>query len=466
MLWVYWWKQIQYLRSGCSRTRSFLWFVVCVAGLTIRSDQMGVTSLIRALGLKAGFYNNLLATFHSSAIHLDRMNVIWTQLVLKLFSGLLLQVNGRLVLVGDGIKVPKEGKKMPAVKLLHQESDSNTKAPYIMGHSFQAVSILSRTAGSVFAVPLAARIHEGIVLSNRDQRTLLDKMISLLATLCIKKPYYFVVDAYYASQKIVSGLLQENNHLVTRVKSNAVAYLQPINQAKSQRGRPRKYGKKIKLKSLLLQESAMEQAASPLYGEDNVQIRYAVHDLLWRPSARLVRFVVVIHPTRGSCLLMSTDTSLSGLEIIELYGLRFKIEHTFKQAVHVIGAFSYHFWMRAMKPLKRRDGNQYLHRQTESYRQAVKRKLRAYHIFVLAGLVAQGLLHYLSACHTKKVWASFGSWLRTIRPGLAPSELVVSMALRNSLPDFLLVTGKNSILAKFLAQRQDFDRASILRLAS
>jgi hypothetical protein len=34
------------------------------------------------------------------------------------------RVNGRRVLVGDGIKVAKSGKKMPGVKLLHQQSDS------------------------------------------------------------------------------------------------------------------------------------------------------------------------------------------------------------------------------------------------------------------------------------------------------------------------------------------------------
>ena len=61
---------------------------------------------------------------------------------------------------------------MRAVKLLHQESDSNTKPQYIMGHSLQAVSVLVQVAESVFAVPLATRIHEGLVQSNRDTRTL------------------------------------------------------------------------------------------------------------------------------------------------------------------------------------------------------------------------------------------------------------------------------------------------------
>ncbi|MBC8740934.1 hypothetical protein F6X40_30430 [Paraburkholderia sp. UCT31] len=46
---------------------------------------------------------------------------------------------------------------MPGVKLLHQQSDSNTKPEYIMGHSMQAASLLVRAANSVFAVPLWPR---------------------------------------------------------------------------------------------------------------------------------------------------------------------------------------------------------------------------------------------------------------------------------------------------------------------
>ena len=47
-------------------------------------------------------------------------------------------------------------------------------------------------------------------------------------------------------------------------------------------------------------------------------IQYRVRDLLWRPAGRLVRFVAVIHPARGACLLMCTDTSLQAVKIIRL----------------------------------------------------------------------------------------------------------------------------------------------------
>jgi hypothetical protein len=464
-LWAIWWNAILLLRPAFSRLRTFMWFATAVAGLTVRVELLGVTSIVRALNLRPGLYTKLLDHFHSSGVDLDRLSALWAQVVLQLFPGLV-RVNNRLVLVGDGIKTPKRGKKMPAVKLLHQQSESNTKPEYIMGHSMQAVGLLVHAANSVFSVPLAVRIHEGLVWSNRDKRTLLDKMLGLLDILAIKVPFYFVADAYYAAGKMVSGLLDQGNHLVTRVKSNAVAYAPAPPKKGKTRGRPKLYGKKIKLKSLLADSRSMQQVASPVYGERNVTLRYRVCDLLWRPAGRLVRFVAVIHPTRGACILMCTDTSLSAVDIIRLYGLRFKIEHSFKQATRQIGSFAYHFWMKDMIPLRYRNGNQYLHRKSADYRSRVKRKMRAYHAFIQAGVVAQGLLQYLAVAAPKLVWDSFGSWLRTIRPGIPPSELVVAEALRQTLPDFLLTPSKSNSLSKFIAERQDAQNMRIFRLAS
>jgi len=462
-LWIHWWNAIWLLRPAFSRTRSFMWFATAGAGLTVRTEMLGVTSVVRALKLHARFYDRLLDHFHSDAIQPDTLAALWARVVLRLFPHPL-RVNGRLVLVGDGIKAAKRGKKMPAVKLLHQQSECN-KPEYIMGHSLQAVSILMHAAKSVFAVPLAMRIHEGLVWSNRHRRTLLDKMLTLLGIVDIGQAFYFVADAYYASGKIINGLLDQNNHLVTRAKSNAVAYAPHVQHGPKKRGRPRIYAEKISLNSLFKDKQAMQQAPSPVYGEKNVTLQYRTCDLLWRPAARIVRFVTVIHPTRGRCLLMCTDTTLSALEIIRLYGLRFKIEHTFKQAVNVIGSLAYHFWMKKMKPLRRRNGNQYLHRESLDYRNAVKRKMNAYHLFIQTGIVSQGLVQYLAAVFPQLVWDSFGSWLRTIRPGIPPSELVVTTALRQCLPDFLLDTAENNSFAKFILDRQDPDKMELFRLA-
>jgi hypothetical protein len=464
-LWIHWWNVIWLLRPAFSRLRTFLWFATAVAGFSVRTELLGVTSIVRALNLDARCYNALVDCFHSSAVKLDQLTALWTQLMLRRFPQKL-RVNGRCVLVGDGIKIAKCGRKMPAVKLLHQQSDSNTKPEYIMGHSIQVVSLLVHAAASVFAVPLAARIHEGVVWSNRDRRTLLDKMLALLGIVAIAEPFYLVADAYYAAHKIVDGLLRQDNHLLTRVKSNAVAYTAHQQRGRRRRGRPRLYGRKLKVRSLLEDTKAFQQAHSPVYGENKVIIQYRVRDMLWRPAGRMVRFVAVVHPARGSCLLMCTDTSLEALEIIRLYGLRFKIEHTFKQAVRLIGSFSYHFWMSNMKPLRRNNGNQHLHRASPKYRDAVKRKLHAYHVFIQASIVCQGLLQYLAVAFPQLVWNSFGSWLRTIRPGIPPSELVVATALRQRLPEFLLNVAPTSIFAKFVSERQDINRMQDFRLAS
>lgn len=465
MLWKKWWDLASQLRGACSRTRSFVWMIVCLAGMTVRTDLLGVTSIIRALGLLPQCYDRILDFLHSPALNLDTLTHLWRALVLKQ-SGIL-RFNGRPVLVGDGIKVAKSGKKMPAVKKLHQQSESNTKPEYIFGHSCQAVSILFRAAKSVFAVPLLCRIHEGVVFSNRDKRTLLDKMILLFDSLAMSEPAYFVADAYYASGKIVRGLLKNNNHLVTRVKSNAVAYalaVKPSANAPIRRGRPKKYGKKIPIAKMLHDKNTFTCANSPVYGESGITLRYRTVDLLWRPVGIVVRFVIVKHPTRGSIFLMTTDLNLSPLDVIEIYGFRFKIEVSFKQALRVIGTFAYHFWMAHMVPIKRKSGNQHLHKKTGAYCKAVRRKLAAYHRHIQLGLIAQGVLQILSATVPELIWRSFGSWIRTIRPGLAPSEQVTAIALRNTLPEFLADDANTSIWTKFLREKIDLERTEGIRL--
>ncbi len=62
---------------------------------------------------------------------------------------------------------------------------------------------------------------------------------------------------------------------------------------------------------------------------------------------------------------------------------------------------------------------------------------------------------HLSVNFGSTVWKSFRSWLRTMKKDLAPSEMVVSYALRSSLPLFLMGSNKTSPLKKFITDNAD-----------
>jgi hypothetical protein len=438
--------------------------MLVLAGLSTRPERAGVTSLVRILDFSPEAYGRLLHLFHSTALCLDRLTELWVCLVLKLFKPVMAGPH-RVCLV-DGIKVAKEGKKMPAVKKLHQSSGSNTKAPYIMGHSFEAVSLLVRgVAGHIAAVPLIARINEGLVWSNRDKRTLLDKMVVLFLSLTEKwqDPVLLIADAYYASRKVILPLLKHGHHLITRARSNVVAYFPAPRPKTPRRGRPQLYGKKVPLRDLANELSEFKKAPSPCYGDSGVELLYRCIDLLWKPVGKLVRFVIVKHPHRGTIFLLSTNLELKPLEIIELYTHRFKIEVGFKQAIHVLGTYAYHFWMLVMTPIRTSTGNQHLHMKTESYRYLVRRKMKAYHLHVQLGCIAQGLLQHLSLNLGNKVWIQFQGWLRTMDPNRPPSELVTAQALRDRLPEFLDVLAQDRNTKKLLRKFRRPPRLEKLR---
>lgn len=457
-LWLEWCACVKALRPACTRTATFRWMLLALAGFSIRADRAGVTSFVRALALHPRLYPRLLHLFHSKALRLDPLTERWTALCIDRLP--LLRVRGALVCIGDGLKVGKEGRKMPAVKKLHQSSTNNSKPEFIDGHSLQALSLLALTPdGHAAAIPLAARIHEGIhdVPASGPRPTLLDRMVQLFLSLFAADPTtsaILVADAFYASGKVMRPLLEAGHHLVTRARSNAVAYRPAPRPRRPRPGRPRQYGEKVQVRRLFHASDVFQVAPSPVYGE-HLRIEYRSVTLLWRPIAGPVQFVLVRHPQRGRIMLMTTDLQMDPLDVIRLYGYRFKIETGFRQAIHGLGTYAYHFWMSDMTPRRRGQGDQDLRRTSELYQAHVHRKLAAYHRYIQLGCIAQGLLQHLAIRFRDDVWHRFRSWLRTMNPTMPPSELVVAQALRNSLPEYLAGADPDDILAKQLSHHQD-----------
>jgi len=459
-LWNIWLALVNQFEAAFSRKKTFFWLVIILIGFTIKFDSLGVTSLARGAGVASIHYTSMLNFFNSTAVNLEMLQAIWIRLVFSKFSSNIILVNGRCIIPGDGIKIGKEGKKMPGVKWLHQESESNSKAEYIMGHSIQVLSVLAKGLSTCFAIPLAGEIHEGIPLNYKDSRTLLDKMFELLIGLNIPLACYLVLDKYYCSGRFMKQLIEKNIHIVTMMKRGAVAYKLPKVQKSKRRGRPKKYGEKIKLFDLF--KTDLPFIKIPMPGNKNLMIEYYKIELFWRPLGRMAQFVFTRHPLRGDGIAMSTDLTLVPADMIFIYSLRFKIEVMFKQAVHQVGAFFYRFWLKMMAPVKRGSGDKNLQFAPKKFKEGVARKLRSYNLFMLVGFIAQGLLQYLSIYSHETVWKNFGTWLRTIRPNTLPSEMVVSLALANTYNEFLTDVKYVSIFKKFLLAKIDIKRLRYL----
>ena len=118
----------------------------------------------------------------------------------------------------------------------------------------------------------------------------------------------------------------------------------------------------------------------------------------------------------------------------------------------------HHFWMAAMDRLGRNPTTQHLHRRSEDYRNAVRRKLRAYHCFLQAGAIAQGLMTAIGILVPEYCWSKYSSWMRTMNVSRTPSEWVVQHVLRKTFAELLADALGTPDWVKFIRERMDLKR--------
>jgi hypothetical protein len=452
---------VKQFRPAFGREATFAWFVVVFYSLMLRMEMAGVTSLVRCMGLHPDEYLNLLHFFHSSAFSASSLCETWLQIVQHIATPI--SLNGTPLYLVDGVKVGKAGRRMPGVKLLHQESDDNTKPEYIMGHYWGVLSYLITGGTMAFALPLRCQIQDGLKRSPTEVATLIDKMGSLVTGTLIH-PSIIVADAYYTTRGFLSTLRNKGHHYIGKAKSNSVGYeLPPSPPAKRRRGRPRKYGKKVELKPIFDKRLWFTEVTMALYGGTE-RVRYYCSDLLWQDL--YVRFVLTIMEDGARSILLCTDSTLHPEDIILAYSYRQKIEVSFKTLIHILGGFAYHFWMKNMEKLSRNNGNQYLHRASDQYRAQVYRKIEAYERFVNISAMALGTLQLLSVRFPSLIWNRFPVWLRTLPAHGIPSEHVVRLTLQHDLHRISLDSNDSTLLHQILATKQKgTERAHPIQLA-
>ena len=333
---------------------------------------------------------------------------------------------------------------------------------------------------SVFALPLAIRIHEGLVFQSRPAAPCSYKMLATAWTslalgcaLC-----YFVADAYYAAQKIVTGPCCKQRPPPASPGSGSPTPSPtgpPISrEALASGGRPKGlYWPQGQASNPCWMTPPWAQTGSTasLFGKHprvvearNMEARPA----WWRPGrpARGASSPSIASHPRTFCLLMYHGHFLGGPRRSSAStAYRFKDrDDAFKQRLAAS-------WASFSSPpsgcptwrpcaAAEAEASTSIASRPKPTADAVRRKLaRLPPSSSSESAVSQGILLGTWPSPSRNASGhAFGSWLRTVRPGIPPSELVVANALRQSMPEFLLNSATANIFAKFVIERQDTDK--------
>jgi hypothetical protein len=440
-------------RKSFNRSSTWKNFVIIVMGFILRTNNYGITSMVSSLMLRADEYYNLLHFFRSSAYTVTQLYEKWIEIAQQETD--FKRIAGRVILLGDHIKISKEGCHMPGIQILHQDSGNSGKGKSIEGHMFAQVSAVISSGGVSRSLPLMTERQQSPAKKEGSKKptgdTLVTQMVNLvvnaIASLTDNAKAVVALDAYFskaaafiAANKAVDKDGYRRLEIVTRSRDDSVGYESPEPQPKGKKGRPPKYGKKIVLKQLFSDMTIFTETTLLLYGKQ-AKVRYRCLDLIWKPLQQKIRFIVVDTEGRGKMILMCSDLSLLPEDIITIYCLRFKIETSFDEQKNDVGSFAYHFWTSALPKRKRWKKTEQTPNLEGNANIASAR--RATDSFVCLGTIASGVLTIMAFSHNREIWNRYPGWIRTLRSHI-PSLAITKETLTHGFHlDSKSLTGLN-----------------------
>jgi len=448
-IWMYIDDILKEFRPCFSRKAAFSWFMVVIVGLMVRSDHLGVSSILRELLLDPNKYTTMIHFFHSTAWNLEKIQEKWLKIVKD--TGLISYIHGRIVLIGDGVKQAKEAKKTPGVKKLHQESSDSTKSEYIRGFLFGGLGVLVGGATKLFCLPLSMAIHDGnkAILEWKESEYKDDTHVTRLIREACKsaealgESCWLLMDSYFLSGPGLKAITEETakaGHelvtLITKAKDHYTAWWKPISfDPDDKRTRP-KVRDSFNIKDLFKNTEDFIEETLTIYGE-STKVKYLCVNLLWnRELFQEIRFVLVVMDGVKT-ILASTGLDLDPCKIIELYCYRFKIETFFRAFKQVLAGFACHFWCDRMPIFKQfatvGEMAAKLADVTDKIsRDSIINTYDAIEGFVLFACISMGLIQICSLKFSDLINQSEQRWLRT-KTNIIPAEETTQLCLRFSL---------------------------------
>ncbi len=143
---------------------------------------------------------------------------------------------------------------------------------------------------------------------------------------------YVVADAYFSKHSFTQGLQDLGFHLVSRLRDDSSLLYLYQGKKTGKKGRPKTFDGKIDVSNL--DDSRMEKL--DIYEEEGKLYTLIAHS---KALKRNIRLVIWVTPKGAHKLYFSTDTEMSGKDVIQYYRTRFQIEFCFRDCKQFTGLY-------------------------------------------------------------------------------------------------------------------------------
>ena len=336
------------------------WITFLTKALPLRSVGTFIELLIGAMLTPAGFvteaYLFLDMQRHWTSYYKWLAMGKWSWLALaKQFIRLVLDTltDDIVYLVIDDTLTLRASKKAPGSQIHHQHGNKPNLAPYVRGQCWVSLAaVWKRTAMETTAIPLLMRLIPSA--SNTGKLVAAKVMMRAVFKLFQHKTVRMLVDCWYMRRIFINDMNAKGIEVIGQARIDTRLYDEPESRKPGQRGAPRKYGQQLTPKRIA--HFKKTEAAVMLYGkEQTVRFRTRIAKARFL-KGQLVRAVwCELQIGKGDWttarLLLSTDTTMTALEVIEAYGLRWSIESMFNQLKNLWGVKE--MWQQTRQTLHR-----------------------------------------------------------------------------------------------------------------
>ena len=338
---------------------------IIIAGVIFAKGRKTVTSWFRAAGI-----NKRYKAFYYFVGSIGQNTEIIATVLFEFMIKLVYKNQNRVLMAIDDSPTPRYGPKVAGAGIHRNPTPTPDGKKFIYGHVWVTLSAIARHKNfGTIGLPLLARMYvkaKDIKTIGLSFKTKTEQAVELSkwAYNCCRnlgKRLWIVTDGGFTRASFLKPVIKMGAVVVTRLRKDAVLYAELKQPRKRKRGRPRKYGKRIKLNNVVKSSDGWFKVKAFLYGKQEIK-DVKVFTALYKPAGCLVQVLVVREGKDCFRAFMCTDLTTSAAQILEAVADRYAIEQNFSDLKEIegagqqqvrtlgsnIGAFHLNLWLHSM----------------------------------------------------------------------------------------------------------------------